>query len=364
MLSQNNNLNKIKTIIENSGSFAILLDKKPEEYEFLAAEALKQALNIKNRPVLILPPDAGRFKEKWGAILQSEKIVPFPQKTTIKLPKKTCEIEKISYKEEDGYLSFIITSGNNGILSKEDISLEKSVPEAESVFCFFEKREGIKKFENSIVLPSNEKMIFITPNNKTLTEKCFNIIKFLDENILNDKNISSLLFASLIIETENFAETTEPTLRLGAFLAERGERQEKVMEILKKEKDPSFAQILGRVLARTYVDNLLGVSWSFLNYKDFQKTNNIPPSPLFLYGLLKKVRLFINQNLYILIWQSVNGIMATVTASKDKNREYLSLFAEKMQANLESRFFTIGPFENFSQAEINIRKAIKGGVIN
>ncbi|MBU1091908.1 hypothetical protein KKA27_03555 [Patescibacteria group bacterium] len=363
MFPPNNNSNKIKTIIENSKSFAILLDKNPEEYEFLSAEALRGALNIKNRLALVpsLGETTAHLKEKWQTILQAETNPSFPQRTAIKLPKKDYNIEQVSYKEEGEHLSFIITSKNGCQISKEGIFVEKIPPEVSAVFCLFEDKEKITEFQGSMQLPENEKIIFISPNEKTLTEKIFGIIKILDENLISNENISTLLLAALSIETDNFSKrTTKDTLSLGSMLLENKASQENVLKILKKENTSSFTQILGRALARTYADNSLDISWSFLNYKDFQKTNNTPPSSLVLYSILKKIRKFVDQSICILIWQSTNGIMATLVANKHDDKKRLFLLAEKMQIKMQSHFFAVGPFKNFSLAEAHMREVIKG----
>ena len=45
-------IDKIKSLIEDSQSFAILSDKNPENFEFLAKEALKTTINKKNIPII------------------------------------------------------------------------------------------------------------------------------------------------------------------------------------------------------------------------------------------------------------------------------------------------------------------------
>ena len=300
------------------------------------------------------------YRENWSSILNLKNDPELLQKTSIKLPKEKYNIKEVAYKEDKKHLSLIVTSIDNGLI-KEDISLEKLLPEVEAVFCFFENHSKLEKFKDKLTLPDHEKIIFITPNKKTLTEKIFDIAKMLDIDTSANTELATILFATLIIETGNFSEKiSKKTLSLGSLLLENGAEKKIISQILEKEKSPFSTQLLGRLLARTYVDETLGVSWSFLNNKDFQKTNNTSITPSFLYKLLKKAKILIRrQNLYILIWQSLTDIKVLVTTHDDKNENYLIPIAAKMQTELQSRFFVAGPFENFSKAEIELRKAIK-----
>lgn len=355
---------KIQSLMENSESFAILLDKNPEEHELLAKEALKQTISSKNIPVLNLPQDSADFREKWSAIIKPATNTRFPQKTSIKLPKGN-SVEEISYKKDGDNLALIITSNGHDI-TKENISLEKLPPEIGTVFCFFENPTKIENYKNQLQFPDKENIIFITSDKKTLTEKISDIIKVFNPNALNNESISAPLLASLLTETENLSENvTKEILSLANSLFENKEGQEAISKILEKEKKPSFTHLLGRILARTYVDDSLNVSWSFLNHQDLKKTGNIDASPVFLYRLLKKTKPFMSQkNLRILIWQSMENVKAIVSAGINKGENYLMPLAEKMGTRPQSQFFVVGPFENFSGAEIYLRQNIKSTKLN
>lgn len=167
--------------------------------------------------------------------------------------------------------------------------------------------------------------------------------------------------AALLTETNHFAEKiNKEVFSLASLLIEKGGDLKTILKIIEKEKSPFLAQLVGRALARTYTDESLGISWSFLNQRDLQRTNNNNISTSSLYKLLKNVGTFIpSQNLYVLIWQTIEGIKAMITTSEDKSREYLMNFAEKLQAQPQSRFFIIGPFENFSEAEKHLRQILQ-----
>ncbi len=358
-------LNKVKNLIETSRSFAILSDTGAEEYEILAKEILERILAGKNLPFISLPQEANPLRERWSAILKPANQCSLLQKTSIKLPKNKYEVKEISYEEDENHLSFIITSPKSGI-SKEDLILQSLPPQVDAVFCLFEDEEKLKSFENKVQLPSLERIVFITPNERTVTEKILDIASLFNPVFLDSEGIPTLLFAALIKETNNFTERiTKDTLYLASLLLEKGAEKETVLSITDKEKTPFHVQLLGRLMARTYIDDLLNVSWSFINQRDLQKTNATGASPAFLYELIKKIRNFLPpQKLHILIWQSFEGIKALVAAPPDKNEKYLLPFSQKFQAIPQSRFFIAGPFANFSQAETNLRQTLKEEIHN
>jgi len=358
-------LEKIKTLVENSKSFGIIADNNPEEHELLLKEVLKETIASKNIPIISLPKDPEGFREKWSEILKEGSNYTPPRKTSIKIPKEKYKINQISYREDDKNVSLVIDLPQNELVL-EDLSLEKLPPEADVVFCFFENEERLIKFESEIIVPSRDKIIFIKANGKTLTGKILDILKVFHPNVAEDKKKATILYAALFLETDRFAEKlSKETFMLAKLFTENGADIKAISKIAEKDKKASVAQLTGRILARTYVDEFFGISWSFLNSKDFQKTNNISIKESALYGLLKKVRSFIpQQNLYVLLWQTAEGIKALITASENKSGEYLVPFAEKVNARLESRFFTTGPFENFSEAEKHLRQSFKEEINN
>ncbi|MFC1625273.1 hypothetical protein ACFL1O_00085 [Patescibacteria group bacterium] len=332
---------KIKTSVEESKSFGLLLDGNPNEHDFLAKEILQTVINKQNLPVLVLPKPPEEMQDKWAPLTKTPTTpTEFPKKTSLKLPKEKYDIKEVSYKEDGNNLSLIITSKDN-ILSNEDIRLEILPPEIDMAFCFFEDLSKTEIFQNEIQLPHNEKIILLTPTEKSLTEKILDIIKIFDEEILEQKEIATLLLASLLIETDNFSrKITEQTLTLASLLLKKGAQKELILNIIDKEKKLSYVQLLGRVLARTYIDEISNISWSFLNNKDLQKTNNTQPSLFLLQKLLKKTQTLTPiQNSHVLLWQ-INKDVKAIT--------------------LKQNTFTISePFENFSKAEIYLRNKLK-----
>lgn len=357
---QNFDIQEIKSIIENSKSFGVLLDEKSEEYEYISAIVLEQTIAQKNLPVITLPQDIKHFPDKWSSVIKKETGIKFPQKTSLKLSREKYQIDEVSYKEDGENLSLVLTTENDD-LNKDDIMLEKLPPEPEVIFCFFRDESQLKQHQEQLHISENEKIIFINQDEKTITEKVFDITKTLNPNILEKHETLTLLLASLLLETCNYSSiTTEGVLSLGSLLLKNNAQYETLSEILEEEKSPAFSQLLGRALARTYIDTSTNTSWSFLNSKDFQKTNNQSDSTFLLCNIVKKLKTLVRkQDLHVLIWQSPKDIKALVTAGLGGNQEKFLNLAQSAEATLQSNFFTIGPFENFSKAEIYIRDKIK-----
>lgn len=357
-------MEKIRQLIGSSKSFGILLDPKPEEHEILLAEALKKIIYKKNLPVLCspkladLPETQTREMTKWENLIQTNDGVKFPQKTALNLPSEENDIQEVAYSKNNGKLSLVITS-KTGISSLNEIQIEKLLPEPETIFCFFENNKKLELFRNEMQIPNNENVIFITPDNKTVTEKVFDIIKMFDPD-LRENEVCSLLYGALVTETNSFSlRTTGRMLKLGSILTENSMIQDSVSEILRKNKKASHFNLLGRMLARTYVDENTKSSWSFLNQKDIQKTNNPVISSTFLHSLLKKTYSFTQpQNFHVLIWQTVDGARALIASGEYTENERLQSLAENFGIETNNSFFTIGPFRNFSESEIYIRQKL------
>ncbi|PIS13223.1 MAG: hypothetical protein COT67_02935 [Candidatus Tagabacteria bacterium CG09_land_8_20_14_0_10_41_14] len=351
-------LNKTRPIIGEAKSFAILLDKNPEEYELLSSEVLKRAISSKNLPLITLPQTQTDTEKKWSVLFKFLANQRFPRKTSLKLPKDKYGIKEVGYKEEEDNIALIIT-GDNGFFSKEDILLETLPPEPEVVFCFFENPSTVDNFSGLIRLPEKEKTIFITPNEQTLTEKVFQLIKILNPSVQEDGELNTILFASLLSETDNFQKNSQSVLSLATLLLKKGADQENIEKINETEKQTWSAQLLGRMLARTYTDELMKISWSFLTNRDFQKTGKKPDDTSLLYKIQNRIKHFLPpQKLYVLLWQTQEGVRALIS-SKEKRNSCLTPIAETLGANLQSYFFVTGPFKNFSAAEIYIKEKIK-----
>lgn len=355
--------NDIKHLIETSKSFGILLEETAEDYEILAKDLLIKILSRKQVPVVGFPCDKETYKEKWGAIVKISEIIPLPHKTSIKLPKEKYDIKEVSYEESANNLSLVITS-KKGQLLKDELVFENLLPQVDALICFLKDESRVNLFKNCLQIPGNEKIIFIKNNQKTLTEEIFELSKTLEPNPLYDQNTSTLFLAMLLEETNNLTEKiNKELLILGSLLLEKGAQIEMIREIRNIDKTKGF-HLLGRLLARTYIDETLQTSWSFINRRDFQKTNKIATAYL-LNNLLKQVKQLVpKQKFRVIIWQNGKGINAIMAANEQQGEKEILSMAQKIGVSSNNNFFPMGPFESFSQAEIKIRQILRENAKN
>lgn len=349
-------LEKIQSLVQEAKTFALFSKKDSEDYKLLAGEALKMTLSEKKTSAISLP-EHQEFKKKWGRLLPENKTNIFPQQTSIRIPKNLYKIKELSCEENEEFLSLVVTSENNK-LSKEAIVFEPILPKIDAAFCFFEPHDidALNEFEKNLILPKKEKIIFFTSNEKTFAEKIFQIIETISPE--SQPAISTLLFASLITETNNFVRpVNQEVLRFGSELLSSGADKETIKTILDKEKTISFARLLGRALARTHADEILDASWTFLSRKDLEKTENLNFSPSFLYDIARNLRNLIPfRSLSLLFWHSNDSVFAMAVADEENK---LVPLARHLGVSLQSRFFTAGPFNSFSEAELRFRKALE-----
>lgn len=351
-------LEKIQSLFQESKTFVLFSKKNCEDYKLLAKEALKQSISGKKLSVISLP-EHSEFRKKWSRMFPNGENNVFSQQTSIRIPKNQYKIKELSCEENDDFLSLIVTS-ENGELNRNAVVFEPIPPKVDAALCFFEPRDAdlLKEFEKQLILPPKEKIIFLTSNEKTFAEKVSQIIKTAFPDTYPLSIIPSLLFASLITETNNFVRpVSQEVLRFGSELLSLGADKETIKTILSEEKTISFARLLGRALARTHNDELLDVSWTFLSQKDLEKTENSNSSPSFFYNIVQSLREIIPfRSLSLLFWHNSNKVLAMAAADEE---EKLIPLARHLGVELQSKFFTAGPFDNFSEAELRFRKALE-----
>lgn len=362
----------IKQIINSSESTALLLEKDDSEESFLAKESLKTALLLKNIALISLSRESPDYFKKWAAFLSRDNLF-VPQKIFINIPKDKYPIKELKYDENDKFFSLsIVTQGTD--FNKDDLIFEKALPKVDSVF-YFSKNPASAKLENfkdSLEIPAEERIIPIMSGSGTVSEKVFNIILALnlEENILKTSHLTTLLFAAILKETDNLTKNiSKEILQAAAFLLDQGADKETIRKIFNQEKEQYIWQLLGRSLARTAIDENLKSSWTFLAKKDFEK-NKTEAKPELLFRILKELKKQIpSQAFSFLVWESNllpaekldKGAVWAIVDSQDG--EKLKLLAEHLEAPQENTYIKTGPYASFSEAEINLRRALKNVLI-
>lgn len=363
----------IKQIIETSQSAGLILEKGVGEEFFLAKEALKTALLLKNLALISLPYETPPYARKWLSFLTKEGA-PVPQKISINIPKGKYPVKELKYDEDNDYFSLLITvQGVN--FNKDDLIFKETLPKTDSIFYFcrnfdFEK---LNNFKTLIEIPEKEKIILIKPGEETVGEKVFEIIDSLgfDNEILKTSHLPTLLFAAVFKETNGFKNISQGALRLAARLLELGADKEAAENIFNQDKTPVFWQMLGRALARTAVDQNLQSSWTFLSKKDFEK-HPAEPDEHFLFNILKEIgQTLPSQTFSLILWQTssqnaLNPGSKTEdeiwAAIKSANAVKLNFLAAELQTANQNGHLKCGPFKTFSEAELQLRKALKSAI--
>ncbi|MFA4890217.1 MAG: hypothetical protein WC587_01090 [Candidatus Paceibacterota bacterium] len=133
-------------------------------------------------------------------------------------------------------------------------------------------------------------------------------------------------------------------------------------EVSDEQKIP-FAQLFGRTMARTRINEDLQSSWTFISAEDFEKTNFQYADNKIFYKIAQKINgFFPPQPLSFVFWQEENGVYCMATEN-GKEKKILPFLAEKINADIEEKYFISGPFENFSSAEIKMKQALKEVVL-
>lgn len=343
----------IKKLISDSSSFAIVFAENSLEQEILCAQALNTALFLNECGVYQLSPLPESFKQKWTPLIAGVPSEPIPQITSIKIPAGESEVKEISYEKEDGFLNLHISSG--GKLNKEGITVEQRPAQIDLVLVFGDAPAPQISYKNIFYFAADERTI----SEKTL--EAIKEIKLSDKNAI--KKVADLTLASLIVETDNFTRHFSPhTLEAGKELLEMGADKKTISTIMEKAKSTPLTQLLGRAMSRTRTSEDSKISWTFLSKEDFEKSSNPPPTIFSLTELMQKLRSLIPAPpTMITIWQDESGVEVMIKNFDDSPaaREKILALAQKAACPLQNDFFVMGPFKNFTEAEMQTQKMLK-----
>lgn len=318
---------KIQEIINEAGSIALILDENPKEQEILIREALRIFFQNKGLAPYLFPENPEEIKNKWSPILNNYKNPSLSSEISVRFPKNRFNIKEIGYEDDEEFLILkILANGNNA--KKNDVLLDVKPVTFDVLICI---GSSDTKFENF------KDKIFLTADNKTLAEKVF--------EITGDEVSADLLFASLLLETNNFKKgVSEGSLNLAHHLLSLGANKKFIDEVMKKEFSLSFAQILGRTLARTRLNKSLQSNWAFISKKDFEKAG-IKNADMSLIRRItcEIVEIIPRQPTFVTLWEDKeNNVWALLTTEEEKNEKEV-----------------VGPYKSFSEAELKIQQMLK-----
>jgi hypothetical protein len=118
-----------------------------------------------------------------------------------------------------------------------------------------------------------------------------------------------------------------------------------------------FNQLFGRALARLKEDKELDANWCFISKDDIEKTiKQVGTDEVFLKIFKKLGHTAPMRSILILLWQDNEGVKAVIKAG---GKEMQTNIQESLKAQMRENCVFTGPFQNFTQAELKIRNAIK-----
>lgn len=228
-------MEKIKNIIEESNSFALILKEKPEDHELIAREAIKNFLKNKGKTVYYMPDNPEEFVNKWSSILTDKWNHSFSGSISIHIPKGQTKIKEINYEDTGDALDLNIVT-ENGEINPQEIIFEPKTTAIDAVFCFgVTDLSDIEKFKNlkkKIALPGKEKIVFISHGEETCTQKLLEIMRLIDSGPVDSKT-ATLLFAVLVAERMcSFQQSREKTMETEKELMRFGADKKNVNEII------------------------------------------------------------------------------------------------------------------------------------
>ncbi|MEK7647348.1 MAG: hypothetical protein AAB378_03220 [Patescibacteria group bacterium] len=346
-------LQKIQTLLAKK-EIGVFAGIDPQEARYLAKEALKTGLLLAGKNITD-DGDTGGLLIKWEGILAREMPLKkiSPQILKIKIPKKN-KITEVSYEENDESFNFLITPADGKINPKE-IIIENASPKIESAFCLFSDENDLTRLKERHDLPAEEFIAMISSQGRLLTEKISEIITALDEKIFRNKNVATLLFACLVLETNNFLErTSKDALNLASQLLEYGADRDKIKKIQFAEAPDR--QLLGRALARTHVDENAGAAWTFLTEQDFEKTRTSPSQNLFIALFKSFLKISPGQNCHLFLWKENSLVKGLLFSEQEKT---LSAISTKLNRSPKNNMLSLPDYNSFTEAEKKLRQLLQ-----
>ncbi len=357
-------LQKLKETISPESVFLLVSNEEnetPTEQELLLRRALRLAIQEKGAIVNGHPLAPDEIREKWNSIMPEGENKDFPYLTSILIPKKNLDVKEISYSNEEGpYFVINIQTSKEG-LNKENVVFKPTPIQIDGLILMKPLKNYPQIIGSRVLNPDKEKIFLLSSTNYLSTNQAYKIISTICDEVI-PKNVATLLLASLIVETNNFNDNTnEENLSIGSLLLGFGADKETIKAIIKKNMTYSFAQLLGRALARTRHNKDLNSVWIFISQADLQKTGYEKAGEAVFQTILKKIQEIVPaESFYIVLHQKNNEVRAVLSVNQENAQEkMLDNIVEKLHATSSNGFFTSGPYPNFSEAEIILSKTLK-----
>jgi hypothetical protein len=352
-------INEIKKLLAGK-TFGIFYAAGAKEESLLAMAALAFSLQNAGK-IIITDPSPETFATHWKTILPTLKELPPQRPLRITIPKNGGSAE-ISYDEnKDSF--FLTVAPRNYHLTPEDIQVDALPPQFDAIFCFAENEDLLKNIAARYTLPPHNRIIIISASEpasaggRLIAEKTADIIRASGGDLLKNPLTATLLFASLVAETDNFQKNlSKSTMALASELLEAGADKDKIRAARETSTVP-HGQILGRALARTYADPETRSAWTFLMPQDFQKTGAEPSVNLFTTLATSMRKVSATQPLHLFLWKEANGLVHSLAFAEEQKT--LKNIAIKLAIEPQENYLKLPSFQNFTTAEKTLKELLK-----
>lgn len=343
---------KIQPLLREARAVALIARAPVEEAVFLARETLRGRLSERGIFAYLFPESPAAYEKKWSSVCAPSGPTP-PRKAALRIAKKNCIVQELRYEEREDDFSIVVTP-KTGVVKKDDIAVEPLLPDIDAVIAFSGEDRVIALAGGSLALPGRDRIVVITPDERTITEKAHELAVVIGPETLGKRDASGL-FAALLLETKNFSQhVSETALALGSALLASGADSAYVLRTL--AHSPNFLQLVGRALARTIFDETLGSAMTFVTAKDIEKTKHAPDPELARALLDEAVLRLRPERFAVLFWQDDQSVNVLAQASNPALRDSL---AQRLGAVSNGLHVIAGGFRNFSEAEIKIRGVLR-----
>jgi phosphoesterase RecJ-like protein len=286
-----NEIQQFISLIEKANNVLVCFKREFNFDDVCSSISLISFLEKQNKKITVvcdnfkLPKELGFLNKKYKIESELKNL----QQLVISLDLNDKKINEFSYDVKDDKLKIFVLP-ETGEIEEDDIKFDKTAfrfdlvinvgaSDLESLGNVFTKNTDF--FFNTTVVNidvdlKNEnygQINFVNPNKSSISEIVFELIKEIDENLMDNEMATDLL-AGVIAKTKSFkTENIGPqTLKNVSELIVLGADKEKILNNFYRTKKVSTLRLWGRVLARLQYDVENKLVWSSLPYNDFIKS--------------------------------------------------------------------------------------------
>ncbi len=284
----NSNYEQFLQIIERAKQPIILLAEQAHVDDFVAAFSIA-SLMAKMQKTITIVTEKGRAPQSLSFLKHTPIIkndLEHVRKMTLQVDLKQTKVDQLSYEIKENALHIHLTP-KSGEWRNEDVSVSTDGYKYDLIITI-----GLQNLESlGELFTKYSHFIFDTPiiniDHQTTnehfgqinlvdiravsnTEVCFDIMKKIDESLIDQETATHLL-TGMISKTKSFRadHVTPRTLKLAGDLIALGARREEIVENLYKTKTVETLRLWGRALARLKSSMKNEIVWSMVTRQDF-----------------------------------------------------------------------------------------------